>query len=64
MFTGLVSHEKLIEARKANYYLALNKTQSSWKSDNENIYPWLVYFLDIVKHQAKEANSNIGRGSD
>lgn len=55
MFTGLVSHEKLIEARKADYYLALNKTQSTWKTDAEDIYPWMTYFLEIVKEQATEA---------
>lgn len=54
-FTALVSHERLIETRKADYYLALNKTQSSWKSDNEDIFPWLMYFLEIVQAQAQEA---------
>jgi Fic family protein len=54
-FTSLVSHEKLIEARKADYYLALNKTQSTWKSDKEDITPWMTYFLSIVKAQADEA---------
>lgn len=55
MFTGLVSHEKLIEQQKAEYYLTLNKTQSSWKTDAEDIYPWMTYFLEIVKAQAKAA---------
>ncbi len=55
MFTGLVSHEKLIEKRKADYYLALNKTQSSWKSKQEDIYPWMTFFLEIVKAQADAA---------
>lgn len=54
-FTALVSHEKLIEAQKADYYLALNKTQGSWKSKKENIVPWLTYFLGIVKGQADQA---------
>lgn len=54
-FARLVSHEKLIEERKADYYLALNKTQSSWKSDDEDIAPWLFYFLEIVKMQATSA---------
>lgn len=54
-FTALVSHEKLIEAQKADYYLALNKTQGSWKSKKENIVPWLTYFLGIVKGQANQA---------
>jgi Fic family protein len=52
MFTGLVSHEKLIEKRKANYYLALNKTQSSWKTNREDVYPWMAYFLGIMQAQA------------
>ncbi len=54
-FTALVSHEKLIEARKADYYLALRQTQSSWKSDNEDITPWLTYFLEILAAQANAA---------
>jgi Fic family protein len=54
-FTALVSHEKLIEARKADYYLALNRTQGSWKSKKEDITPWLSYFLSIVKAQANQA---------
>jgi len=58
-FTRLVSHEKLIEERKADYYLALNKAQSSWKSDDEDIAPWLSYFLEIVHGQATSALSLI-----
>lgn len=54
-FTALVSHEKLIEARKAEYYLALRQTQASWKSDREDLYPWLRYFLEIVAAQANAA---------
>jgi Fic family protein len=55
MFTALVSHEKLIEERKADYYLALNKAQSSWKSRKEDVFPWLIYFLEIVRSQATDA---------
>ena len=54
-FTALVSHEKLIEARKADYYLALNRSQGAWKSKKENITPWFSYFLSIVKTQADQA---------
>lgn len=60
-FSALVSHEKLIEARKADYYLALNRTQSSWKTEREDIYPWLSYFLSIVKAQANSALALIER---
>ena len=51
LFTQIVSHEHLIEANKADYYLALNKTQATWKTDNEDITSWLLFFLNIVKNQ-------------
>lgn len=54
-FTTIVSHEKIIEMHKVDYYLALNKTQSSWKTEKENITPWLIFFLNIVKLQAHQA---------
>ena len=50
-----INSEKLIEARKADYYLALNRTQGSWKSKKEDVTPWLSYFLSIVKAQADQA---------
>lgn len=54
-FTSLVSHEKIIELHKVDYYLALNKSQSSWKTEKEDITPWIVFFLSVVKTQAIEA---------
>lgn len=54
-FAQVVSHERIIEANKVDYYLALNKTQSTWKTDKENIAPWLLYFLDIMKKQSSQA---------
>ena len=54
-FTTIVSNEKIIENHKVDYYLALNKTQNSWKTDKENISPWLIFFLNIVKLQASQA---------
>jgi len=54
-FTRLVSHESLVEQHKADYYLALNKSQSSWKSNKEDISAWIGFFLGIVKGQASKA---------
>ena len=54
-FTSVVSHEKLIEANKEDYYLALNKTQQSWKTINEDLSEWLLYFLLIVQLQSEQA---------
>lgn len=54
-FASLVSHERIIEANKADYYLVLNKTQRTWKSTEEDISPWLLFFLDVIKSQSKQA---------
>ena len=54
-FTEVVSHEKCIEGRKADYYLALNRTQRSWKTASEDLSEWLVFFLEIVYEQARGA---------
>ena len=54
-FTEVVSHEKCIEGRKADYYLALNRTQRSWKTASEDLSEWLVFFLEIVREQARGA---------
>ncbi len=54
-FTNIVSHEKLVEDNKTDYYLALNKTQKTWKTDNEDISTWLIFFLKIVNGQASKA---------
>lgn len=55
LFTQIVSHERIIEANKVDYYLALNKTQSTWKTNSEDITPWLQFFLNIIKSQSTQA---------
>lgn len=55
LFTQIVSHERIIEANKVDYYLALNKTQSTWKTNSEDIMPWLQFFLNIIKSQSTQA---------
>lgn len=50
-----VSHEKLIEDRKVDYYLALRKSQKTFKTKNDNIIDWLIFFLEIILDQSEEA---------
>lgn len=50
-----VSHEKLIENNKAEYYLSLRKSQKTLKTDNSNIMPWLEFFFNVLLTQAKQA---------
>lgn len=54
-FVSMASHEKKIEEHKADYYFALNKAQTSWKSEKEDVSEWILYFLTILKEQALQA---------
>lgn len=60
-FASLVSHERLVEASKADYYLALNKSQKSWKTASEDVYPWLEYFIGVIGQQAAQATALLER---
>lgn len=56
LYMPYVSHEKLIEDKKTGYYLALRKSQRTFKKEAaEDIVPWLDYFLDVVYEQSKIA---------
>ncbi|MFH0755239.1 MAG: Fic family protein [bacterium] len=54
-YVPYVSHEKLVEDNKTEYYVALRKSQKTFKTETENILPWLEFFLNISLTQAKEA---------
>lgn len=50
-----VSHEKLVEDNKPDYYLALRRSQKTIKTPDETIIPWLEFFLSMVLAQSKAA---------
>ena len=50
-----VSHEKLIEDNKPDYYLALRQSQKTFKTKRENISFWLDFFLTIFLKQPQTA---------
>ena len=54
-YVPYISHEKLIEDNKTDYYVALRKSQKTIKTKNENIVPWLEFFLSVLLEQAREA---------
>lgn len=54
-FVQYVSHEQLVEKRKDEYYLALRKSQETFKTEHDTIAPWLNFFLSVVKEQATGA---------
>ena len=54
-YVPYISHEKLIEDNKADYYVALRSSQKTMGGGAGNIIPWLEFFLDILLTQAKMA---------
>ncbi|MBM3261600.1 Fic family protein [Candidatus Kaiserbacteria bacterium] len=60
-YVPYVSHEKLIEDNKAEYYLSLRRSQKTVKTDHEDIAPWLEFFLKSLLAQAKEAIELLSR---
>ena len=56
-FVQYVSHEQLVERRKDEYYIALRKSQETFKTDHDTISPWLNFFLSVIKEQAVKALS-------
>lgn len=56
-FVQYVSHEQIIERRKDEYYIALRKSQETFKTDLDTIAPRLNFFLSVIKEQAVKALS-------
>ena len=50
-----ISQEKLIEDNKPEYYVALRQSQKTFRTDKENLVPWLSFFFKIILEQSKRA---------
>jgi Fic family protein len=50
-----ISHEKLVEDNKADYYLALRKSQKTFKTEKVDIIVWAEFFLKTLLTQAELA---------
>lgn len=50
-----VSHEKLVENNKSEYYIALRRSQKTIEKKGEDVTPWLHFFLDMFLEQSKQA---------
>lgn len=55
------SLESVIEKNKNNYYLALRKTQGTFKSEKEDFEPWFLFFLLSLKTQTNILAEKIAR---
>ena len=54
-FVKYISHDKRIEERKDEYYIALRKAQETFGTKKDTIAPWLNFFLSVMKEQAVKA---------
>ena len=55
LYMPYVSHEKIIEDNKPEYYLALRQSQKTFNTNNETIIPWLDFFLTVFLKQSEMA---------
>ena len=63
VYIAYISHEKLIEENKVEYYLALRNSQKTFKTDLEDITPWLIFFLQVILKQSQMAIDLISKQS-
>lgn len=54
-YTSYVSHERLIEDNKTDYYIALRKSQGTFNTTDETIGSWVAFFLHVTYMQVQEA---------
>lgn len=55
LYMPYVSHEKLIEDNKPNYYMALRTSQKTFKTKKEDLSSWLNFFLTVLLTQSQMA---------
>ena len=55
LYMPYISHEKLVEDNKPDYYIALRQGQKTFGSKKEDILPWLNFFLDMFLKQSELA---------
>lgn len=61
LYMPYVSHEKLVEDNKPDYYMALRKSQKTLKTKHPNIVPWLDFFLSVISKQSEMAVELLSR---
>jgi Fic family protein len=54
-FAPYVSHERIIERRRKDYYLALRRSQAGIGTDAEDVLPWVEFFLAVTLEQSEKA---------
>jgi Fic family protein len=60
-FAQYSSHERIVEANKDKYYLALRESQAKLKSLKEFSLTWLEFFLELLKKQKDDMKAKVER---
>ena len=60
-FIQYSSHERIVEANKDNYYLALKTSQEKLKSQKDFSLTWIEFFLELLKKQKDDLKTRIKR---
>ncbi len=55
VYMPYVSHEKIIEDNKAEYYLALRQSQKTFRQGTGDATPWMRFFLNALMNQSRLA---------
>lgn len=55
LYMPYISHEKLVEDNKPDYYVALRRSQKTIDTKHEDITQWLKFFLTIFLKQSQMA---------
>lgn len=55
LYMSYISHEKLVEDNKPDYYVALRRSQKTINTKQESIMPWLDFFFTIFLKQSQMA---------
>jgi Fic family protein len=62
-FVRYSSHERIVEANKDQYYLALRESQKKLKSDTDFELKWVEFFLEMLSKQKNHLMEKIERES-
>ncbi len=49
-----ISLERLTEETKEDYYAVLNESSTDWHEGRHDLFPWLNYFLSIIRRAYRE----------
>lgn len=63
LYIPYVSHEKLVENNKPDYYIALRRSQKNINAKKYDITPWLNFFLTIFLKQSQMAVNLLSKES-